>query len=35
MNDIDEMDFIGWLKVKAFELNAEQKPKKVFIDEIF
>lgn len=33
MKDIDEMDFIGFLKVRAWQLNWDRRSKKTTIDK--
>lgn len=38
MNDIDGMDMIGFLKIRAWEARKEKKknaPKRAYIDEIW
>ena len=38
MREIDEMDMIGFLKIRAWEARKEKKasePKRMFIDEVW
>lgn len=38
MNEIDEMDMMGFLKIRAWEARKEKKakaPKRMYIDEVW
>ncbi len=38
LNDIDMMDFVGFLRLRAWEASREQKqkePRRAFIDEVW
>ncbi|MBQ3760869.1 MAG: hypothetical protein II875_02520 [Clostridia bacterium] len=35
MNDIDEMDILGYLHLRAWAIRKEKEPKKRYIDEIW
>ncbi len=35
MNEIDSMDMLGYLKIKAWALRKQKEPPKKYIDEIW
>ena len=38
MKDIDDMDFLGFLKIRAWKANKDsddKKPRKAYIDEVW
>lgn len=35
MHEIDGMDMIGFMKIRAWEARKEREPKKRYIDEVW
>lgn len=35
MNDIDEMDMVGYMRVRLWKAKQKAKPKKAYIDQVW